>query len=325
MTADLRGPRDLVPHRQPGACTARTTLRPGRRAVAAASPTSSARPPSSPSAWSGSRCSPTPDAIRRACLDANADDRVHRRDRLDAHVLAGQDVDRRARRAAQAAAAPAHAVNVALPWADDRHGLHEPQPGRARRPRVRATSRRGSASPARPSPATSATRDVAQPGRRPGRGRPPGGTSCARCKLARFGDNMRDVAVTEGDKVEAQLRFGVSVNTYGVNDLVDRRRRGAATPRSTTLVEEYERQYDVAPELRAGGERHESLRYARPHRGSACAPFLDRGRLRRLHHQLRGPRRAAPAARARGAAADGRRLRLRRRGRLEDLGAAARR
>ena len=39
-------------------------------------------------------------------------------------------------------------------------------------------------------------------------------------RLARFGDNMRGVAVTEGDKVEAQLRFGVSVNTYGVNDLV---------------------------------------------------------------------------------------------------------
>ena len=32
---------------------------------------------------------------------------------------------------------------------------------------------------------------------------------------------MRDVAVTEGDKVEAELRFGVSVNTYGVNDLVE--------------------------------------------------------------------------------------------------------
>ena len=39
-------------------------------------------------------------------------------------------------------------------------------------------------------------------------------------RLARFGDNMRNVAVTEGDKVEAELRFGVSVNTYGVNDLV---------------------------------------------------------------------------------------------------------
>ena len=41
-----------------------------------------------------------------------------------------------------------------------------------------------------------------------------------RLRLVRFGDNMRDVAVTEGDKVDAQLRFGVSVNTYGVNDLV---------------------------------------------------------------------------------------------------------
>ena len=59
-----------------------------------------------------------------------------------------------------------------------------------------------------------------------GRGSAPGSgprwasPPCGRCKLARFGDNMRDVAVTEGDKVEAQLRFGVSVNTYGVNDLV---------------------------------------------------------------------------------------------------------
>ena len=40
-------------------------------------------------------------------------------------------------------------------------------------------------------------------------------------KLARFGDNMRNVAVTEGDKTEAELRFGVSVNTWGVNDLVE--------------------------------------------------------------------------------------------------------
>src|SRR4051795_13619894 len=47
------------------------------------------------------------------------------------------------------------------------------------------------------------------------------GAAAARgLKLARFGDNMRNVAVTEGDKVEAQLRFGVSVNTWGVNDLV---------------------------------------------------------------------------------------------------------
>ncbi|MBI9016363.1 MAG: L-arabinose isomerase [Phycisphaerae bacterium] len=39
-------------------------------------------------------------------------------------------------------------------------------------------------------------------------------------KIARFGDNMREVAVTEGDKVEAQKKFGYSVNGYGVSDLV---------------------------------------------------------------------------------------------------------
>ncbi|MEP4532887.1 MAG: L-arabinose isomerase [Cyclobacteriaceae bacterium] len=39
-------------------------------------------------------------------------------------------------------------------------------------------------------------------------------------KLARIGDNMRQVAVTEGDKVEAQMKFGFEVNTYGIGDVV---------------------------------------------------------------------------------------------------------
>ncbi|MGV8976836.1 MAG: L-arabinose isomerase [Cellulomonas sp.] len=79
-------------------------------------------------------------------------------------------------------------------------------------------------------------------------------------KLARFGDNMRNVAVTEGDKTEAELRFGVSVNTWGVNDLVA---AVEAVPAADidTLVAEYEDLYDVAAELRRGGERHDSLRY----------------------------------------------------------------
>jgi L-arabinose isomerase len=69
------------------------------------------------------------------------------------------------------------------------------------------------------------------------------------------------VAVTEGDKVAAQARFGVSVNTYGVNDLV------AAVDsvddgRVVSLAAEYEDAYQVAAELRRGGDRHESLRYA---------------------------------------------------------------
>jgi L-arabinose isomerase len=80
-------------------------------------------------------------------------------------------------------------------------------------------------------------------------------------RLVRFGDNMRDVAVTEGDKVEAQLRFGVSVNTYGVNDLVAA--VDATSDRDVdTLVQEYQDTYAVMPELRAGKDRHESLRYA---------------------------------------------------------------
>ncbi|WP_411698282.1 L-arabinose isomerase [Conyzicola sp.] len=79
-------------------------------------------------------------------------------------------------------------------------------------------------------------------------------------KLARFGDNMRNVAVTEGDKTEAEIRFGVSVNTWGVNELVERV-DAASDADVTALVAEYEELYAVVPELRLGGERHESLRY----------------------------------------------------------------
>ncbi len=82
----------------------------------------------------------------------------------------------------------------------------------------------------------------------------------ATLKLVRFGDNMRNVAVTEGDKVEAERRLGVSVNTYGVNDLVDvvdQVSDGAVDD----LIGQYLDFYDVAPELRPGGDRHDSLRY----------------------------------------------------------------
>ncbi len=80
-------------------------------------------------------------------------------------------------------------------------------------------------------------------------------------RLARFGDNMRDVAVTEGDKVEAQRKFGVSVNTYGVNDLVERV-DAVSEAEIDELVEQYRNEYTVAPELAPGGDRHSSLRDA---------------------------------------------------------------
>ncbi|WP_425246084.1 L-arabinose isomerase [Streptomyces sp. NEAU-NA10] len=80
-------------------------------------------------------------------------------------------------------------------------------------------------------------------------------------RLARFGDNMREVAVTEGDKVEAQLRFGFSVNTYGVNDLVavvD----AVEDKEAAELAAEYVESYHVVPSLRPDGIRHDSLLYA---------------------------------------------------------------
>jgi L-arabinose isomerase len=95
-------------------------------------------------------------------------------------------------------------------------------------------------------------------------------------KLARFGDNMRNVAVTEGDKVEAELRFGVSVNTYGVNDLVER--VDAVTEAEVDeLLEQYADAYEVAPELLTGGDRHESLRYSAKIEGGLRSFLVEGG------------------------------------------------
>jgi L-arabinose isomerase len=96
-----------------------------------------------------------------------------------------------------------------------------------------------------------------------------------RLKIARFGDNMRQVAVTEGDKVEAQARLGFSVNGYGINELVE---RVEATPGAEVgrLVEAYEDAYDVDPVLRSGGDRHEELRTAARIEGGLRS-FLDEG------------------------------------------------
>ncbi|HHE71801.1 MAG TPA: L-arabinose isomerase, partial [Chloroflexi bacterium] len=80
-------------------------------------------------------------------------------------------------------------------------------------------------------------------------------------RFARFGDNMREVAVTEGDKVAAQIRFGYSVSGYGLGDLVAY--IDAVTESDVdALVEEYQVSYDVDPVLRRGGPRHDSLRDA---------------------------------------------------------------
>jgi L-arabinose isomerase len=94
-------------------------------------------------------------------------------------------------------------------------------------------------------------------------------------KVARLGDNMRQVAVTEGDKVEAQIRLGAEVNGYGVGDLV--RHVAAVGPTEVDrLVAQYDQQYRMAPPLCPGGPRRESLRdAARVELGLRA--FLDEG------------------------------------------------
>jgi L-arabinose isomerase len=80
-------------------------------------------------------------------------------------------------------------------------------------------------------------------------------------KFCRFGDNMRQVAVTEGDKVEAELKFGYSVNGFGMGDLV-KVVNDVSDGEITKLAGEYEAKYTVVPSLRKGGEKHNSLRDA---------------------------------------------------------------
>jgi L-arabinose isomerase len=77
-------------------------------------------------------------------------------------------------------------------------------------------------------------------------------------KVTRFGDNMRNVAVTEGDKVEAGIRLCYSVNGYGVGDLV-RNMQQVTDAEVKQLTSEYDETYRVAQPLRAGGCKHQSL------------------------------------------------------------------
>jgi L-arabinose isomerase len=77
-------------------------------------------------------------------------------------------------------------------------------------------------------------------------------------RIARFGDNMRNVAVTEGDKVEAQIKMGYVVNGYGIGDLIEYINK-VKSSETEQLLSEYEQKYDVAPELRRNGAKHTSL------------------------------------------------------------------
>jgi len=77
-------------------------------------------------------------------------------------------------------------------------------------------------------------------------------------RIARFGDNMRDVAVTEGDKVEAQIQLGYDVYGFGVGDLV-KAVNEASEADVKKMTQAYLDEYDVAPALQPKGPKYTSL------------------------------------------------------------------
>ena len=240
----------------------------------------------------------SPGSIRRVALEANAAETLHRPDHLDAHLLARQDVDRRAERAAEAVRSICTRSSTATspgPTIDmDFMNLNQSAHGDREfgfigtRLRLRAQGRRRPLAGSR----------TCRPRSAPGCARPAAGTSSQRLKVARFGDNMREVAVTEGDKVEAQIQFGYSVNGYGVGDLV--------RASSTQVTDARDR--PAAARIRGAVRRGASAAQGRRARGESLRDaarielgmraFLDERRLQGLHHHLRGPARPDAAARA---------------------------
>ncbi len=88
-----------------------------------------------------------------------------------------------------------------------------------------------------------------------------GWTDWQGARYVRFGDNMRQVAVTDGDKVSAEMQLGFSVNTHGVGDLVavvD----AVKSKDISALCADYQKTYTLVPALKHGGPRHDELRYS---------------------------------------------------------------
>jgi L-arabinose isomerase len=97
-------------------------------------------------------------------------------------------------------------------------------------------------------------------------------------KVARFGDNMREVAVTEGDKVEAQIKFGWQISAYGVGDLVEYVGK-VNDDEVDNLYREYESLYEVAENCRPGMKYHNNVRVQARYE-IAMKRFLEEGNFK---------------------------------------------
>ena len=282
--------RDLVRHRQPDPLRRRDPP-PGRRAVAGGRrrPRRPAREGRLEAGAEGCRQHPSSRARGEHAR------RRRRRHRVDAHVQPRQDVDRGPRRPAEAAAAPAHAGERRAAVGGHRLRLHEPQPGRARRPRVRL----------HPDPARRRAQDRRRPRLEPGRPaagrglaarrRRLGGLALAQARALRRQHALRRGHRGRQDRGRAALRR--AGQHVGRQRARRRGRRRATEADVDTLVAEYVDAYDVADELLPG--RRPPPVAARRRGDRARAAVVPRGgRLRRLHDVVRRPRRAQAAARA---------------------------
>lgn len=96
-------------------------------------------------------------------------------------------------------------------------------------------------------------------------------------KVARFGDNMREVAVTEGDKVEAQIKFGYSVNGYGIGDLA-KYVNDVSNSDIEKIIDQYYVLYNIDAPLKRNGDSFEAMRYQAQIEIGLRA-FLEEGRF----------------------------------------------
>ncbi len=199
--------------------------------------------------------------------------RLPGRHRLDAHVLPGEDVDRRARSPDKPVLHLHTQAEAGLPWESiDMDFMNLNQAAHGDREFAYMATRMGVSRKT----VVGHVSDEAVRGRVGTWVRAAAGWQALRgMKVCRFGDNMRNVAVTEGDKTEAEIRLGASVNTWAVNELAEAVEQTSAAD-VEPLLKEYEELYDVAPELRADGARRESLVYA-ARQEHAMRRFLDEG------------------------------------------------
>lgn len=88
-----------------------------------------------------------------------------------------------------------------------------------------------------------------------------GWQACKELKIARLGDNMREVAVTEGNKVSAHIQFGYTVDGYGLSSLVDEM-KAVAENEVVDLVDEYSHSYHLENSLLSDGIHRQHLKDA---------------------------------------------------------------